>query len=63
MKTDRGRCYRCGQKTAVRDGEVADGRPQYRCLNGACEDTWTKGHQGEAWDNQPALTKPTREKQ
>lgn len=57
MRTERGRCYRCGQKTAVRDGEAADGRPQYRCLNGGCEDTWTKGHRGEAWDTEPAPTR------
>jgi len=50
MKEARGRCYKCGQRTAVRDGEAADGRPQYRCLNSSCEDTWTKGHQGEPWD-------------
>jgi hypothetical protein len=29
---------------------------QYRCLNGNCEDTWTKGHQGEPWDMKPAPT-------
>ncbi len=59
MKTDRGRCYRCGQKTAVRDGEAADGRPQYRGLEGRCGDTWTKGHQGEPWDKQPSPTRRT----
>ena len=57
MKEERGRCYKCGQRTAVRDGEAADGRPQYRCLNGICEDTWTKGHRGEAWDTQPSVTR------
>ena len=58
MKTERGRCYKCGQRTAVRDGEATDGRPQYRCLNGSCEDTWTKGHQGEPWDTtKPASTR------
>jgi hypothetical protein len=57
MKTERGRCHRCGQKTAVRAGEAADGRPAYRCLNGNCEDTWTRGHQGEAWDSVPASTR------
>jgi len=57
VKAERGRCHRCGQKTAVRDGEAADGRPQYRCLNGTCEDSWTKGHRGEPWDTQPASTR------
>lgn len=58
MKSERGRCHRCGHTTAVRDGQAADGRPRYRCLNGACEDTWTKGYRGEPWDTQPAPTKP-----
>lgn len=57
MKTERGRCRRCGQRTASRDGEAADGRPRYRCLNGRCGDTWTKGYQGEAWDTGPAPTR------
>ena len=57
MKMERGRCYKWGQKTAVRDGEATDVRPQYECLNGTCEDSWTKGHQGEPWDTKPAATR------
>lgn len=57
MKTERGRCHRCGQKTAVRNGEAADGRPRYHCLNGSCLDFWTKGYQGETWDTKPAPTR------
>ena len=60
MKTERGRCCRCDQKTASRDGEAADGRPRYRCLNGRCGDTWTRGHLGEAWDTRPASTRTAR---
>jgi hypothetical protein len=50
VKSLRGRCHRCGKKTVVRDGEAADGRPAYRCLNGSCGETYTMGHRGEAWD-------------
>ena len=57
MKTERGQCGACGQRTASRDGEAADGRPQYRCLEGRCGQTWTNGHQGEAWDTRPAPTR------
>lgn len=57
MKVERGRCNACGQRTASRDGEAADGRPQYRCLEGTCGQTWTKGHQGEAWDTVPSPTR------
>jgi hypothetical protein len=57
VKTERGHCGACGQRTAVRDGEAADGRPQYRCLEGRCGQTWTKGHQGELWDTKPAATR------
>jgi len=57
VKTERGHCGACGQRTAVRDGEAADGRPQYRCLNGSCENTWTKGYQGEPWDTKAAPTR------
>jgi len=58
MKTERGHCGACGQRTAVRDGEAADGRPQYRCLNDRCvqgalgAQPWTSGHDGYAWDTQ-----------
>jgi hypothetical protein len=57
MRKERGRCYSCGNKTVVRDGEAADGRPSYRCLEGRCGDTYTKGHAGEAWDSRPAITR------
>ena len=57
MKTERGKCGACGQRTAIRDGEAADGRPQYRCLEGRCGQTWTNGHRGEAWDTAPAPTR------
>ncbi len=50
MKEPRGKCGACGQKTAVRDGQARDGRPSYKCLNGACNQTWTRGLTGEAWD-------------
>jgi hypothetical protein len=54
VRIERGACHACGKRTAVRDGVAADGRPQYKCLNGSCEDRWTKGHQGETWDTKPA---------
>jgi hypothetical protein len=57
MKAERGRCSACGQRTAGRDGAAADGRPQYRCLEERCRQTWTLGHQGEAWDTVPASTR------
>jgi len=57
MKAQRGFCRRCGHRTAARDGEAADGRPQYRCLNGSCGDSWTKGLRGEAWDTKPSPMK------
>jgi hypothetical protein len=57
VRTERGRCHACGQKTAARDGEAADGRPQYRCLDDRCRQTWTRGHDGEAWDTAPAPTR------
>ena len=60
MKTARGLCRTCGQRTAVRAGEASDGRPQYRCLNGRCEQVWTIGHDGEAWDTIPSPTRVPR---
>jgi hypothetical protein len=57
VKTERGQCHKCGRRSAVRAGEAADGRPQYLCLNGSCEETWTNGHQGEPWDTKPATTR------
>lgn len=57
MKEERGHCHKCGKRTAVRAGEAFDGRPQYLCLNGICEETWTHGHQGELWDTKPAATR------
>ena len=57
MKEERGSCRRCGRMTASRSGEAADGRPQYRCLNGGCGDTWTRGLCGESWDTKLAPTK------
>lgn len=57
MKTERGRCHRCGQRTAARVGEAEAGRPLYRCLDDLCANTWTMGDQGEAWDTQPAPTR------
>jgi hypothetical protein len=51
------RCYKCGQKTAVRDGEADDGRPKYRCQNEACADTWTKGGPRKTREPQDRLTR------
>lgn len=63
MKTERGKCFACGQRTAVRDGEAADGRPQYRCQNDRCTQgspsaqPWTSGHGGYDWDTKPSPTR------
>lgn len=56
-KKERGRCSACGRRTEVRDGEATDGRPQYRCLEVRCGQTWTNGHRGETWDTLPSPTR------
>lgn len=53
--TKRGHCKHCLRRAVQRQGEGHDGRPRYVCLS--CGESYTKGHQGEPWDTQPALTK------
>lgn len=60
MRRERGCCHRCGHKSVERAGEALDGRPQYRCLNGSCQESYTKGHQGESWDTKPSPTRRVR---
>lgn len=57
MKQERGRCSRCGKNTVVRSGYAFNGRPEYVCMNGTCENHYTSGDEGEAWDTQPAPTR------
>lgn len=57
MKVARGSCAACGRRSATPAGEASDGRPQYRCLNERSRQTWTRGHNGEPWDDQPAPTR------
>jgi hypothetical protein len=57
VKIERGKCHGCGRRTATRDGEASDGRPQYRCLDDSCGQTWTNGLRGEEWDTKPSPTR------
>lgn len=47
-KSPRPVCPRCGCKH-YSAGLAEDGRPQFKCLNGSCEHTWTSGHDGGRW--------------